>query len=255
MQMLLTGDLIDAATAIEWGLINDAVPLDELDAAVDALADRIAEASPMVLALGKRTFYEQVGMPQADAYTHRRQGDDGERRHRRRPRGHPGVPREATAHLDRPLTGGRPPHPRLRAARPRPALRDLPAHRRTPARTPPTWSVDPRLFGEIYAAPYGVLEPEHALVAGRRSRHARSATSLGALDTRGVRGAVRGGVVAAAARAPPDGHRRQRPRRAAHRDAPRRAHPAGRRRARRATRRTSTSTCSRRRRAPGGGAG
>ena len=68
MQMLLTGDLIDAATAIEWGLINDAVPLDELDAAVEALADHIAEASPMVLALGKRTFYEQVGMPQGDAY-------------------------------------------------------------------------------------------------------------------------------------------------------------------------------------------
>jgi len=69
MQMLLTGDLIDAATAIEWGLINDAVPADQLDATVDALAHRIAEASPMVLALGKRTFYEQVGMPQADAYT------------------------------------------------------------------------------------------------------------------------------------------------------------------------------------------
>ena len=69
MQMLLTGDLIDAATAIEWGLINDAVPADRLDATVEALAERIAEASPMVLALGKRTFYEQVGMPQADAYT------------------------------------------------------------------------------------------------------------------------------------------------------------------------------------------
>jgi enoyl-CoA hydratase/carnithine racemase len=68
MQMLLTGDLIDAATAIEWGLINDAFPPDELDAAVTALATRIAEASPMVLALGKRTFYEQTGLPQGDAY-------------------------------------------------------------------------------------------------------------------------------------------------------------------------------------------
>ncbi len=68
MQMLLTGDLIDAATAVEWGLINDAVPVDELEAAVTALATRIAEASPMVLALGKRTFYEQTGMHQADAY-------------------------------------------------------------------------------------------------------------------------------------------------------------------------------------------
>ncbi len=68
MQMLLTGELIDAATAIEWGLINDAVPADDLEDNVTALATRIAEASPMVLALGKRTFYEQVGMHQADAY-------------------------------------------------------------------------------------------------------------------------------------------------------------------------------------------
>jgi enoyl-CoA hydratase/carnithine racemase len=68
MQMLLTGDLIDAATAIEWGLINDAVPPEELDRAVEALATHIAQASPMVLALGKRAFYEQLGMPQVDAY-------------------------------------------------------------------------------------------------------------------------------------------------------------------------------------------
>jgi enoyl-CoA hydratase/carnithine racemase len=68
MKMLLTGDLIDAATAIDWGLINDAVPVDDLEATVTALANHIAEASPMVLALGKRTFYEQAGLPQGDAY-------------------------------------------------------------------------------------------------------------------------------------------------------------------------------------------
>ena len=68
MQMLLTGDLIDAATAVDWGLINDAVPPEELEATVTALATKVAKASPMVLALGKRTFYEQVGMHQADAY-------------------------------------------------------------------------------------------------------------------------------------------------------------------------------------------
>jgi len=68
MQMLLTGDLIDAATAVEWGLVNEAVAPDELEVTVTTLATRIAEASPMVLALGKRTFYEQTGMPQADAY-------------------------------------------------------------------------------------------------------------------------------------------------------------------------------------------
>jgi len=68
MHMLLTGDLIDTATAIDWGLINDAVAPEELESTVTALATRIAEASPMVLALGKRTFYEQAGMHQADAY-------------------------------------------------------------------------------------------------------------------------------------------------------------------------------------------
>ncbi|MEO7573994.1 MAG: enoyl-CoA hydratase [Acidimicrobiales bacterium] len=68
MHMLLTGDLIDAATAVEWGLVNDAVPREDLGATVTAWATRIAEASPMVLALGKRAFYEQAGMPQADAY-------------------------------------------------------------------------------------------------------------------------------------------------------------------------------------------
>ena len=68
MQMLLTGDLIDASTAVEWGLVNDAVPLAHLDATVDALATRIAEASPLVLALGKRAFYAQAGLPQSEAY-------------------------------------------------------------------------------------------------------------------------------------------------------------------------------------------
>jgi enoyl-CoA hydratase/carnithine racemase len=68
MQMLLTGDLIDAATAVDWGLINAAVAPDQLDAAVTELAAHVAEASPMVLALGKRTFYEQRALSQAEAY-------------------------------------------------------------------------------------------------------------------------------------------------------------------------------------------
>lgn len=68
LQMLFTGDLIDAPTALEWGLVNDVVPLDELDDAVTSLATRIATASPMVLALGKRAFYAQAGLDQASAY-------------------------------------------------------------------------------------------------------------------------------------------------------------------------------------------
>lgn len=68
LEMLFTGDLIDAPTALAWGLVNQVVPADELDDAVTRLADRIAEASPMVLALGKRTFYEQQALDQAAAY-------------------------------------------------------------------------------------------------------------------------------------------------------------------------------------------
>lgn len=68
LQMLFTGELIDAPTALEWGLVNEVVALDELDAAVAALATRIAAASPMVLALGKRAFYAQLGLDQAAAY-------------------------------------------------------------------------------------------------------------------------------------------------------------------------------------------
>lgn len=68
LEMLFTGELIDAATALEWGLVNRVVPPDELDDSVDALAARIAEASPMVLALGKRAFYAQQDLDQTAAY-------------------------------------------------------------------------------------------------------------------------------------------------------------------------------------------
>ena len=68
LEMAFTGDTIDAATAADWGLINRAVPDDELDAAVD---DLMAQGDPRVVAsksLGKRTFYAQVGLDQTAAY-------------------------------------------------------------------------------------------------------------------------------------------------------------------------------------------
>jgi enoyl-CoA hydratase/carnithine racemase len=68
LEMLFTGDMIDAATAADWGLVNHAVPAAELDDAVMALAERIAESSASVLALGKRAFYEQDGMDERSAY-------------------------------------------------------------------------------------------------------------------------------------------------------------------------------------------
>lgn len=68
MQMLLTGETIDAATALDWGLINEAVPADQLRARVDELALSIANASPLTLEIGKQAFYRQIDLPQGEAY-------------------------------------------------------------------------------------------------------------------------------------------------------------------------------------------
>ena len=68
LEMLLTGEMIDARTALEWGLVNHVVPGDRLDDEVLALAGRIAQASGYVLALGKRAFYAQDQLPEDGAY-------------------------------------------------------------------------------------------------------------------------------------------------------------------------------------------
>jgi enoyl-CoA hydratase/carnithine racemase len=68
MGMLLTGDLIDPATALHYGLINQVVPDDGLDAAVDALARKIVAKSPVAVAIGKEAFYKQAELDLEDAY-------------------------------------------------------------------------------------------------------------------------------------------------------------------------------------------
>lgn len=68
LEMLLTGAPIDARTAAEWGLINRVVPATELRDATEALARQIAEASPLILGLGKQAFYAQIDLDQAKAY-------------------------------------------------------------------------------------------------------------------------------------------------------------------------------------------
>ncbi len=60
MEMLLTGEFVDAATAERWGLLNRVVPADRLDAAVGELAASVAAKSPAAVALGKRLFYKQL---------------------------------------------------------------------------------------------------------------------------------------------------------------------------------------------------
>ena len=68
MEMLLTGDLVDARKALEWGLVNAVVPAHQLDAEVRALAMKIAEKPPATLAAGKRAFYKQMDLGVAKAY-------------------------------------------------------------------------------------------------------------------------------------------------------------------------------------------
>ena len=68
MEMLLTGALITAKKARKWGLVNHVVPDDDLDGEVDTLARTIAAASPEVVALGKRAFYDQIDASDHDAY-------------------------------------------------------------------------------------------------------------------------------------------------------------------------------------------
>ncbi len=70
MQMLLTGDMIDAETAADWGLVNTVVPDAELEDTVRDLAARIASASPSVLGVGKRAFYENLDHGLPGAYGH-----------------------------------------------------------------------------------------------------------------------------------------------------------------------------------------
>ncbi len=70
MELLLTGEAIDAATAAEWGLVNRVVPDAELVPATRALAARIAEASRVTVALGKQAFYAQIDLDQPKAYAY-----------------------------------------------------------------------------------------------------------------------------------------------------------------------------------------
>jgi enoyl-CoA hydratase/carnithine racemase len=70
LQMLMTGDMVDSLTAVEWGLINMAVPAAELEQQTRKLAMRIAESSSLTVALGKQAFYTQIDLDQPKAYAY-----------------------------------------------------------------------------------------------------------------------------------------------------------------------------------------
>ncbi len=72
LQMLLTGERIDACTAAEWGLINAAVAADELAEHCQRIAKQIVRASPLIVGIGKRAFYTQIETDQHAAYDHTR---------------------------------------------------------------------------------------------------------------------------------------------------------------------------------------
>ena len=70
MEMLLTGELVDARAAAGYGLINRAVPAADLQAETRSLAAKIAAASPFTVALGKQAYYTQIDLDQPKAYAY-----------------------------------------------------------------------------------------------------------------------------------------------------------------------------------------
>ena len=70
LELGLTGDTIDARTALDWGLVNHVVPAEQLDDATLSLLRRATRGSRESKAIGKQTFYAQIGLDQRAAYEH-----------------------------------------------------------------------------------------------------------------------------------------------------------------------------------------
>jgi enoyl-CoA hydratase/carnithine racemase len=70
MEMALSGDVIDARTALDWGLVNRVVPADQLDSATADLLERVTLGSPESKAIGKQALYAQIDLDQPKAYAY-----------------------------------------------------------------------------------------------------------------------------------------------------------------------------------------
>lgn len=70
LEMALSGDVVDAHTAADWGLLNRVVPDQQLDSAVRDLLERVTRGSAESKGLGKQAFYAQVDLDQPKAYAH-----------------------------------------------------------------------------------------------------------------------------------------------------------------------------------------
>jgi enoyl-CoA hydratase/carnithine racemase len=70
MEMALTGDIIDAPTALDWGLVNQVVPAEQLDSAVQDLLERVTRGSAESKGIGKQALYAQIDLDQPKAYAY-----------------------------------------------------------------------------------------------------------------------------------------------------------------------------------------
>src|SRR5581483_8202138 len=67
LQLVLLGERMTAAEAQQWGIVNQVVPAAQLDAATQALADKLAGKSKAIIALGKRSYYAAEDLPLSGA--------------------------------------------------------------------------------------------------------------------------------------------------------------------------------------------
>ena len=70
MELALSGDVIDAHTALDWGLVNRVVPADRLDEAVQDLLERVTRGSAISKGVGKQALYAQIDLDQPKAYAY-----------------------------------------------------------------------------------------------------------------------------------------------------------------------------------------
>jgi enoyl-CoA hydratase/carnithine racemase len=70
MEMALSGDVIDARTALDWGLVNQVVPAEQLDSAVQDLLERVTRGSAESKGIGKQALYAQIDLEQPKAYAY-----------------------------------------------------------------------------------------------------------------------------------------------------------------------------------------
>ena len=69
-EMALTGDVIDARTALDWGLVNRVVPAEQLDSATADLLERVTRGSAVSKGIGKQALYAQIDLDQPKAYAY-----------------------------------------------------------------------------------------------------------------------------------------------------------------------------------------